>query len=90
MRVDAFKDIAQFCKRESILTVVVGPEDPLASGISDYLQSVGIKCFGPSQSAARIESSKAYAKEFMNKYNIPTANGECFTDLNSALDFVNS
>ncbi|CAD5114358.1 DgyrCDS3495 [Dimorphilus gyrociliatus] len=89
LRIDSFKEIAFFCQKENVSTVVVGPEDPLANGISDYLHSQGIKCFGPTLAASRIESSKAFAKEFMTKYNIPTAEGKCFSDLQSAMEFVN-
>lgn len=80
--------MGKWCNDNSIDLVVVGPEDPLSKGISDYLNSNGIACFGPSQKAARIESDKAFAKNFMKKYNIPTANYQNFTDAEQAKEFV--
>lgn len=65
--------LVKFCKDSSIDLVVVGPEQPLANGIADALRESSINVFGPSKKAAMLESSKAYAKEFMIKYGIPTA-----------------
>jgi phosphoribosylamine---glycine ligase len=65
--------------------VVVGPEAPLVAGIVDELASVGIRAFGPSAAAARIEGSKAYAKELMQDVGVPTAAYEVFTDRDAAL-----
>ena len=64
--------------------VVVGPEAPLAAGIADGFQEAGIPIFGPTQSAAKIESSKVFARELMQKYQIPCAQGTSFYDYNSA------
>lgn len=61
--------------------VVVGPEEPLASGVADQLRDAGIPCFGPSAAAARIESSKAFAKDVMLAANVPTARAEVVTNL---------
>ncbi len=69
---------------------VVTPDDPLAIGIVDVLEGLGKKCFGPRKNAAIIESSKAYSKELMKKYSIPTAQSECFTDYGKALEYVRS
>lgn len=73
---------------EQIDLVVVGPEDPLALGLVDQLSERGILAFGPTQAAARLESSKAWAKEFMQQQGIPTANYRVFTDLAQAEQYV--
>ena len=65
--------VLQFCKNRNIELVVIGPEKPLVNGLSDLLRNNSIKVFGPSSTAARIESEKSYAKKLMKKYNIPTA-----------------
>lgn len=82
------KAIVDWCRSKSIDLVVVGPEDPLCNGLSDILNSNGIKCFGPSQKAAQIECDKAFAKKFMHKYNVPTARFQNFTDANQAKKYV--
>lgn len=68
--------------------VVVTPDDPLALGLVDELEKTGIRCFGPNKSAAIVEWSKAYSKELMSKYGIPTAKARVFTDYNEALAYV--
>ena len=75
---------AAFCKNKNIGLVVIGPEAPLADGLSDALRSAGVCVFGPSQAAARLESSKSFAKAFLNKHAIPTANYSVQTDLTQA------
>jgi phosphoribosylamine--glycine ligase len=75
-------------RAESIDLVVVGPEAPLAAGLSDRLRDAGIACFGPSAAAARLEASKAFAKRFMARHRIPTARFEVFEDAGSAHDYV--
>jgi phosphoribosylamine---glycine ligase len=80
--------IVSFCKVMSIDLVVIGPEAPLVAGIVDYLAAAGIKAFGPSKAAARLEGSKAFAKEFCRRHAIPTAAYACFTDAASAKAFV--
>ncbi len=77
--------IVDFAKTHSIDFAVVAPDDPLALGAVDRLEAAGVKCFGPDQKAAMIESSKIFAKELMTRYNIPTAGYEIFTDVDSAL-----
>src|SRR5262245_13668944 len=66
-------DLVEFARRESIGLTVVGPEAPLAEGVVDAFQAAGLKIFGPTQAAARLESSKDFAKEFMVRHGIPTA-----------------
>lgn len=68
--------------------VVVGPEAALAEGIADALKAVGIACFGPSQKAAQLESSKAFTKDFCKRYDIPTADYQTFTDADSAKAYL--
>ncbi len=76
--VNNYKQIIGFCKSTAIDLVVIGPEQPLADGLSDELRANGINVFGPSKSAAQLESSKAFAKEFMSRHDIPTANFKQF------------
>ncbi len=67
---------------------VVAPDDPLAIGLVDELESIGKRCFGPNKAAAQIEASKAFAKELMHKYNIPTAKSQTFDDYGEALEYI--
>ena len=80
--------IASFCKVMRIDLVVIGPEAPLVAGIVDHLTAAGIKAFGPGKAAARLEGSKAFAKDFCARHAIPTAAYACFTDAASANAFV--
>jgi phosphoribosylamine---glycine ligase len=73
-----FDDVTAFCEENSVDLVVVGPEAPLVNGIADHLDTHGIAVFGPRKTAAMLEGSKEYAKEFMVKYNIPTADYAVF------------
>jgi len=66
-------DLIDFAQKEGVAFTVVGPEAPLAEGVVDAFQAAGLKIFGPKQTAARLESSKEYAKSFMARYGIPTA-----------------
>ena len=81
--------VAAWCKNNGICLVVVGPEDPLSKGIADVLSSRNINVFGPLKLAARIESDKRWAKEFMDKYRVPTARWRSFQDPEAAKAFVN-
>lgn len=74
----------------NIKLTVVAPDDPLAMGLVDRLTELGFKAFGPKKAAAKLEWSKAYAKDFMKKYGIPTADYAAFTDAQCAKDYVNS
>ena len=80
--------IVKFAKDNAIDFAVVAPDDPLALGAVDRLEEIGVKCFGPTQNAAIIESSKIFAKELMTKYNIPTAKYKIFTKIDEALSYV--
>jgi len=87
--VEDISGLAEFAQREKIDLVVIGPEMPLAIGVADELESLGFLVFGPSKRAAELEGSKVFAKEVMNKFNIPTAWAEVFTDPKNAMDFIN-
>lgn len=80
--------VIQWCNQHKPTLIVIGPEQPLAAGISDALRREGFTVFGPSQAAARLESSKAFAKAFMGRHNIPTAQYREFTDRDSAREYV--
>jgi phosphoribosylamine---glycine ligase len=77
-----------FCQTYDIEFVVVGPEAPLVAGLVDDLKAVGIKAFGPSKFAARLEGSKGFTKDICAKYNIPTAAYGRFTDLEKACAYL--
>ena len=74
--------------RERIDLTVVGPEAPLVAGVVDRFRAAGLKCFGPTRIAAQLEGSKAFAKDFLRRHNIPTAAYEVFTELDAALAYV--
>ena len=79
-----FQALADFAVSEKIALTVVGPEAPLAAGIVDFFRALGLRIFGPTQVAAQLESSKDWAKSFMNRHGIPTALHATFTDAASA------
>jgi phosphoribosylamine--glycine ligase len=76
--------LVKFAKRERIALTVVGPEAPLAEGIVDAFRAVDLRVFGPTQAAARLETSKEYAKSFMVRHGLPTAGFEAFVDADAA------
>ena len=79
-----------WAKENAMDFVVVAPDDPLALGMVDALEAAGIPAFGPRKNAAIIEASKAFSKELMKKYHIPTAKYETFTDMDAAMAYVDS
>ena len=81
--------LADFAAAEKIALTVVGPEAPLAAGIVDLFRARGLRVFGPTQAAAQLESSKAFAKEFMQRHGIPTALHATFTEAAPAHELVN-
>ena len=83
-----FRSIESFCIEEKIELVIIGPEQPLVMGMADFLQSKGIKTFGPSQAAAQLEGSKTYSKDFFIKYGIPTAQYASFNDYDSSKSYL--
>jgi len=82
--------LVEAARAHAIDLVVVGPEVPLAEGLADRLRAQGIATFGPSQAAAQIEASKAFAKDVMTKAGVPTAPYASFTELDKALAYVDS
>ncbi|MCX5781496.1 MAG: phosphoribosylamine--glycine ligase [Elusimicrobia bacterium] len=90
LKIDDFACLEKFVKDNKIDLTVVGPEAPLASGIVDYFNEKGLKIFGPNRTAAKFESSKAFAKNFMRKYGIPTASFNNFKNYENALNFINN
>ena len=83
-----FDKLVDFAKKEAVDLVVVAPDDPLVAGAVDAFEAAGIRAFGPRANAAIIEGSKAFSKDLMKKYNIPTAAYENFTDAESALAYL--
>ncbi|MCR4932842.1 MAG: phosphoribosylamine--glycine ligase [Lachnospiraceae bacterium] len=83
-----FDKIAKFCVDEKIDLCIVGPDDPLVGGLVDVLKENGIKAFGPDKKAAILEGSKAFSKDLMKKYNIPTAAYETFEDADAACEYL--
>ncbi|MBO5868872.1 MAG: phosphoribosylamine--glycine ligase [Oscillospiraceae bacterium] len=82
--------IVAFAAEQKVDYAVVAPDDPLVLGCVDRLNDIGIPCFGPNKAAAIIEGSKAFSKDLMHKYGIPTAAYEIFTDIEKALEYVQS
>ncbi len=81
--------LAQFAIKEGIGITLVGPETPLAAGIVNIFREQGLKIFGPTKEAAQLESSKDFAKAFMQRHGIPTAEYQTFADAAAAHDYVN-
>ena len=80
--------LADFAEKEKIHLTVVGPEAPLAAGIVNLFRARGLKIFGPTKEAAQLESSKDFAKRFMARHKIPTAEFQTFTDTKAAHDYI--
>ncbi len=85
-----FNILYKIIKERKIDIVIVGPEQPLVDGIVDYLDKKKIRVFGPDKFASRLEGSKSFMKDLCKKHNIPTAKFGVFSNLNEALDFINS
>ncbi|MFN7221781.1 MAG: phosphoribosylamine--glycine ligase [Burkholderiales bacterium] len=88
VNITAIDELIAFAKREEIALTVVGPEAPLAEGVVDAFQRESLRIFGPTQAAAQLESSKDFAKQFMVRHNIPTANYRTFTNHAEAKAYV--
>lgn len=83
-----FESVAEFVEQKHVDLVFVGPEAPLADGIVDFLAARGVQVFGPSQSAAQLESDKKFAKNFMLRNQVPTAAFATFSDYETALVYA--
>ena len=88
IRADQLDNLLEFAVAERIDLTVVGPEQPLSLGIVDLFEKHGLKIFGPRQNAAIIEASKAFSKDLMNKYGVPTAAYGVFNDCSAAEEFI--
>jgi len=88
IKADDIQGLADLAKKEKIDLTVVGPEAPLVAGITDVFRSPGLAVFGPTKQAAQLEGSKAFAKEQMTKFGIPTADYQIFSDINEAKHYV--
>ncbi|KAM3547653.1 hypothetical protein ARSEF4850_009888 [Beauveria asiatica] len=87
---DDFDALVKFAQSKGINLAVPGPEAPLVDGVEDFFRAAGIPCFGPSKEAARLEGSKTYSKDFMKKYDVPTAAYENFSDFEKAVSYIDS
>lgn len=85
---DNFEALANFAESNQVGLTIVGPEQPLVDGIVDFFSSRQLPIFGPSSGAAQLEGSKSFTKDFLARHNIPTANYETFTDVDSALAYL--
>ncbi|MCR4843188.1 MAG: phosphoribosylamine--glycine ligase [Eubacterium sp.] len=83
-----FEGLVSFAKEKSIDLTIVGMDDPLVGGIVDRFEEEGLKVFGPRKNAAILEGSKAFSKDLMKKYNIPTAGYETFEDYDAAVEYI--
>lgn len=88
--VNDFSAITDFVQNNQVNLVVVGPEEPLMNGLADYLNAAGIPVFGPKKNAAILEGSKAFSKDLMKKYNIPTADYQIFRDCDTAVEYLDN
>lgn len=83
-----FDKLIAFAKEKSIDLTIVAPDDPLVAGAVDAFEAAGLRAFGPRKNAAILEGSKAFSKDLMKKYNIPTAQYETFSDADEALKYL--
>ena len=90
IKVNEIEQLVAFSKSTQIDLVAVGPEVPLVLGLADCLKEEGILCFGPAKAGAVLEGSKRFAKDFMKKYEIPTANYASFSDSSEAQSYINA
>lgn len=85
---DDIDALISFAKKEAIELTIIGPEAPLVMGVVDAFHEANLACFGPKQSAAQLEGSKTFCKDFLQRHNIPTATYESFTDIEEAKAYI--
>ena len=85
---DDIEALIDFAKKEGVEVTIVGPEMPLVEGITDVFNHAGLSCFGPTKWAAQLEGSKAFCKDFLARYNIPTGEYKIFTELEPAISYI--
>ncbi|MEX2131108.1 MAG: phosphoribosylamine--glycine ligase [Pseudohongiellaceae bacterium] len=83
-----FERLADFVAHNTVSLTLVGPEAPLVAGVVDYFHARGLPCFGPTKSAAQLEGSKSFTKDFLSRHGIPTAAYQTFSDIDAALKYV--
>ena len=88
VKADDFQNLMSFAKEKEVNLVIPGPEAPLVAGIESFCRGAGLRCFGPSKDAARMEGSKTFSKDFMARHKIPTAEFKNFNDYESAKDYL--
>jgi phosphoribosylamine--glycine ligase len=86
--VDDIAGLLAFAQQENIELTIIGPEVPLVLGVVDSFQQAGLACFGPSAKAAQLEGSKTFCKDFMSRYQIPTAAYQSFTEVHPAIAYI--
>jgi phosphoribosylamine--glycine ligase len=86
--INDFEALEQYCRENGIGLIVVGPEQPLANGIVDYFRKTDIKILGPSKSAAIMEGSKIFAKEFMRRHGVATSDFQVFDNVEAAMPYI--
>ena len=89
IQAERIDSLVAFALEEQITLTIIGPEAPLAAGIVDEFKSVGLHCFGPTKDSAQLEASKAFTKDFLKRYDIPTGEYETFTQLDEAIKYIN-
>ena len=85
---DDINNLVSFAKENAIDLTVIGPEQPLVAGIVDHFYDAGLRCFGPGADAAELEGSKRFTKDFLARFNIPTAAYESFTEIEPAIAYI--
>ena len=90
LNINDFKSIKDFCLKNEVELLIIGPEQPLVDGIVDYFTHTKIKVFGPNKIASQLEGSKIFTKKICKKYNIPTANFEIFENIDDTIEFLSN
>ena len=88
LAVDAVEKLTAFARAHDVDLTIVGPEIPLVKGVGDSFRAAGLRCFGPTRAAAQLEGSKAFAKDFLARHRIPTAQYQNFTDVDAAIAYI--